>query len=165
MSNAKPHELRHTPRATPLPKNYAIHQSYATPVSYATPNKLPHTPRNTPYTKATLHPKSYATRRELHHTASPTPHRKSYATPHFKLTGVKHLLPGPCPLQCRIPMGRRGWAVGCPRLECSSALPPINRSSRVTRTTSHLRVQQQLIRPIERGRPTPYEQRGGSDPN
>ncbi len=85
-------ELLHTPGATPFPCD---------PMSYATPHELSNTPRTTWW--ATPHPP------------------KSYATPHFKLKSVQHLLPGPCPLQCRIPMGRRGWAVGCPRLECSSA--------------------------------------------
>jgi hypothetical protein len=117
--------------------------SYATP-HYATPQELRHTPKLRRTPRATSNRMSSATPHDLRHTP------KSYATPHYKLISVKHLLPGPCPLQCRIPMGRRGWAAGCPRLECSSALPSINRSSRVTCTTSHLRVQQ-LIRPIERG--------------
>ncbi len=143
------------------PLSYVTPRSYATPpelrdfpaphsMSYATPYELHHKPRATQHPRAAPQPnnyaihQSYATPRDLHHT------RKSYATPHYKLISFKHMLPGPCPLQCRIPMGRRGWAAGCPRLECSSALPSISRSSRVTSTTLHLRVQQ-LIRPIERG--------------
>jgi hypothetical protein len=143
MSCATPQELRHYPRTTPYTK------ATPHPVSHATPNELRHTAR------ATTHRKIYATPQELRHNprttsyTKATPHPVSYATPHFKLmcqTSVTWSLPP----TMQNPHGTERLGRWMSKVRMFFGIASINSSSRVTCTTSHLRVQQ-LIRPIERG--------------